>query len=102
LRVILKNFTPRKPLSISAYAPVDNGFLGVKIHELFYIIVVWFPLAQPRSRSTVYTARTELWEMGTRLNGREIVKQTELSTFFDRDYLRRFITNWGRKYVLKQ
>jgi hypothetical protein len=32
----------------------------------------------------------------------KVVKQTELSAFFDRDYLRRTITNWGRKYVLKQ
>jgi hypothetical protein len=32
----------------------------------------------------------------------KVVKETELSTFFDRDYLTRTITNWGRKYVLKE
>jgi hypothetical protein len=28
----------------------------------------------------------------------KVCKQTELSTFFNCDYLRRSITNWGRKY----
>jgi hypothetical protein len=48
------------------------------------------------ARSAVCTARTEFncgkWEPDYHI----VVKQTELSTLFDRDCLRRSITNWGR------
>jgi hypothetical protein len=68
-------------------------------------IVVWFPISHNSIRA-VQTVLRELscaeWNQTTINMTAKFFEQTELSTFFSRNYLKRSITNWGRKYILKQ